>query len=588
MGDAAPAFVVIVAAIVGALVAGLVRRGAIRRGAVVPPRPDRWHRTPTPTFGGIAILAGLAAGLLLRPAAAGDMGPLLAAAGALFIAGWYDDVKQMTALEKMVSSLGVAAFFVYTLTRVNTTPEQAALAVAAILWFGAIDNAINLLDNMDGLAAGVTAMASLALALTFHAELGPVIVVPLALVGALLGFLVWNRHPAKLFMGNCGSLMVGGIVAGTATMAVARAGTVRAAIAAVLILVVPIFDTTFVVLLRRLAGRSTTRGNIDHMSHRLVSAGFSEPGAVATLCGVGVVGGGAGYLIYVMGAPAWPVAATVMIAALMMALYLARVPAYAGQDFQALQGAPFAPILSDLTFRWHAGEVLLDMLLIATCYYAAYRVRFEGQADLPVFLASFAVSLPAILGCQLAGLYSSGLYSRMWSTFGLHDLATVLRGVGTGTVLSVLTVTYLYKFERFSRSVFLIDAVMLTIAILATRSSFRIFGRLATRTGSRQRRTVIYGAGANGRLLAREMLANPAWDRTPVAFIDDNASIHAQRIVGVPVRGCVDDLAALLDRARIDEVLLSSPAINGPLEARVIEICRAHRVDVRRLYFEIR
>ena len=137
----------------------------------------------------------------------------------------------------------------------------------------------------------------------------------------------------------------------------------------------------------------------------------------------------------------------------MFLLYLPLLPAYVGQDFQALQNASFAPLLSDLTFRWHAGEVLLDLALIATCYYAAYRIRFDGDA-LATFLPGFAASLPAILGCQLAALYLSGLYSRMWSTFGLHDLSTVLRGVGGGLLLSVLAVTYLYKFERFSRGVF--------------------------------------------------------------------------------------------------------------------------------------
>src|SRR4029078_4872104 len=94
--------------------------------------------------------------------------------------------------------------------------------------------------------------------------------------GALLGFLVWNRHPAKIFMGNCGSLAIGGVLSGCAPYAVAQSGSALAAVAAALILIVPIFDTTFVVLLRRLAGRSTTRGNIEHTSDPIVSGGFCD------------------------------------------------------------------------------------------------------------------------------------------------------------------------------------------------------------------------------------------------------------------------------------------------------------------------
>jgi UDP-GlcNAc:undecaprenyl-phosphate GlcNAc-1-phosphate transferase len=587
MGAVTAALTFLAGALVSFAAGGVVRQMAIRAGAVVPPRPDRWHRRPTPTFGGVAIFTGLIAGAAIGGALEPRSVPILAAVAALFVIGWYDDIAPLSALAKMVNSLAVAAFFVLTLSSFKSTAGHAALVMAAIVCFGGLDNAVNLLDNMDGLAAGVTAIAAAALAVTFQNELGPVVVyLPIALSGALLGFLGWNRHPAKLFMGNCGSLAIGGLVAASALTAVARAGTLTSAAAAALILIVPLVDTTFVVLLRRLAGRSTTRGNVDHMSHRLVAAGFSEPAAVGLLWAVGALGGAAGYSLHVYGLSIWPLAAAVAIGVLMMALYLARLPAYPGEDFRALQAAPFAPLLADITFRWHAGEVLLDLVLIATSYYAAYRIRFEGEA-LTTFLPGFSMSLPAILGCQLAALYVSGLYSRMWTTFGLHDVSTVLRGVATGSVLSVLAVTYLFKFERFSRGVFLIDAVLLTAAILATRSSFRMIGRIAARTSPDKRRVAVYGAGVRGQLLVREMLANASWDRNPVAFIDDNAAIRAQRILGVPVRGCLEDLESLLAKSRIEEVLLSSPSITTTVETRVREICGARGVAVRRLHMDL-
>lgn len=581
--------VVAAGAVIAFLVSGLVRHAAIRVGAVVAPRPDRWHRRPTPTFGGIGIVAGIVVGVAAGGGFAAASWSVLAAAGALFVIGWYDDMAPLSALAKMVNSLAVAAFFVFTVTTFGGTPVHAALSVAAIVWFGGLTNAINLLDNMDGLAAGVTAISAAGLALTFHQELGPELVMVLvALSGALLGFLFWNRHPATLFMGNCGSLAIGGIMAASSTYAIARGGTAAIAVASALILVVPLFDSAFVILLRRLAGRSTTRGNIDHTSHRLVSAGFSEKTAVASLYGLGIAGAAIGYLLHVHGAAAWPLAAVFVVGVLMTGLYLARVPAYSGQDFRALQNGALAPLLADLTFRWHAGEVLLDLVLITTCYYAAYRIRFEGEADLPVFLASFAVSLPAIVGCKLAALYVSGLYSRTWSTFGLHDLSTVIRGVAGGSILAVLTVTYFYKFERFSRSVFIIDAVLLLAAIIATRMSFRMIGRVAARSSPQARRVAIYGAGRRGQLLVREMHASDDWERRPVLFLDDNAGTHARRILGVPVKGGIDALDTLIRSASIEEVLLSSPAIADDVERRVREICKAHDIPVRRLYLEIR
>jgi UDP-GlcNAc:undecaprenyl-phosphate GlcNAc-1-phosphate transferase len=577
-------------AIVAFVVGAIVRRAAIDRGAVVLPRPDRWHRNPTPTFGGIAIFFGLVAGLLLRIPDLYALAPLaVAGAGfALFVVGWYDDLRPMSALSKMVSSLAVAGFFVFSVFY-HATPVSAVLSLLAIVWFGGLVNAVNLLDNMDGLAGGVSAIAAGGLALTFRHELGPgLVVVLVALSGGLVGFLGWNRPPARLFMGNCGSLAIGGVLAGASTVAVARAGTATAVVAAVLILAVPLFDTTFVILLRRLAGRSTTRGNIDHTSHRLVSAGFSDRYAVLLLCALGAGGSATGFLIHTQATATWPVATTFGVGVLILGLYLARVPAYGGEEFAALKENSFAPLLTDLTFRWHAGEVLLDLVLITTCYYTAYRLRFGGDADLPVFLGTFAMSLPIVVGCKLAALYASGLYSRMWSTFGFHDLSTVLRGVGAGSMLSVLAAAWLYKFEGFSRSVFIIDAVLLTAAIIGTRLSFRWIARIAARGNSRRRRVLIYGAGARGQLLVREMLANPAWQLHPVAFIDDDAMKRSQRILGVPVRGCVNEVVDLLNKLSIEEVLLSSPSINGSNEASLREACSKRDVPVRRLYLEIR
>ncbi len=581
----------LVAAAVSFSVDGLVRRAALARGVVVPPRPDRWHRQPTPTYGGIGVVAGLFAGAAITGGLAPLAWPVLSAALALFVIGWFDDLMPMSALAKMVSSLAVAAFFVFSLTTLRTTtPMAAALTIVAMLWFGGLVNAINLLDNMDGLAAGIAAIAALGLAVAFPQELGPPLVaVLIALAGALVGFLVWNRNPAKMFMGNCGSLAVGGTIAAASTIAVARAGTFTAAAAAALIMVVPIFDSAFVVVLRRLAGRSTTRGNIDHTSHRLVSAGFTDKTAVSLLYALGAAGALAGYLVHARSGLAWPVAVAFAIGVLMMALWLARVPAYAGQDFQAIQKVPFAPLLSDLTFRWHAGEVLLDLVLITTCYFAAYRIRFQGDRDLPAFLGVFSRTLPMILGCQLAALYVSGLYKRMWSTFGLHDLSTVIRAVGSGVIASVLVVVYVYKRgDEFSRSVFLIDAILLTAGIVATRSSFRVFGRMVARVSPHRQRVAIYGAGVRGTMLVREMLENDAWGRTPVVFIDDDPSKQSRRIVGVPVRGTAADLDAIIRKLSVEEVLISSPAIDGEAEARVRAICAARAVAVRRLFLDIK
>jgi UDP-GlcNAc:undecaprenyl-phosphate GlcNAc-1-phosphate transferase len=460
------------------------------------------------------------------------------------------------------------------------------------VWFAGICHGLNLLDNMDGLAAGVGLIAAGFLAALLGGSMGfPLVLLLAALAGALLGFLYWNRPPARMFMGDCGSLFIGALLAASSLVPVfqARLAFISPAVVIVLVLIVPLFDTGFVLVLRRLAGRKASKGGTDHVSHRLVSLGFSERSAVRILYLLGLVGGGTAWLLIQSSGvePMLPVVAVFVVLLGLVGIYLARVPAYNAQDFIALQKSSFAPFLRNVAFRWHAGEVLLDLVLIAVCYYLAYRLRFDGE-DLDTFLPYFTASLPVVLGCKLASLYSSGLYRRSWETFGLRDVAVVVRGVGMGSLLSVLAAAYLYRLQGFSRAVFVLDAVFLSIAIVATRASFRSMNLVAATRNKKSRRVVVYGAGAFGQTLVREMRANAHWNMNPVAFIDDDPMKAHRWIMGVPVRGALGELESTLRQYSVDEVVLSSPCINGEVEYRIREVCSQLKRPVRRLHMEIR
>jgi UDP-GlcNAc:undecaprenyl-phosphate GlcNAc-1-phosphate transferase len=239
---------------------------------------------------------------------------------------------------------------------------------------------------------------------------------------------------------------------------------------------------------------------------------------------------------------------------------------------------------------------MLDLILITVCYYAAYRLRFDGEVY-GNFLQYFMATLPIVLGCKIAALYASGLYQRSWDTFGLRDLSVVARGVAIGSLLSVSASFYLYREVGnlaglpagvgASRVVFVLDAILLAIAIIATRVSFRMMNLAAATRSKRSRRVLVYGAGNFGRLLVREMRANTAWNMNPVVFIDDDTAKLHRWIVGVPVRGSIDRLESTMQQYGVDEVILSSRAINGSVEARIREVCARVDRPVRRLHMEI-
>jgi len=574
----------------------LVRRTAPAIGAVVPPRADRWHSEPTPTMGGVAIAAAavLGSGVIVGQAHAvippAAWLPIPLAAIAMFVVGVLDDRFQLSPLAKLVASLIIGAFLVFSLTRSPGTALPWTHTLVATIWFAGVCHAFNLLDNMDGLAAGVALIAAGFMAWLLAPWLGaPIALLLVALCGALLGFLYWNRPPARLFMGDCGSLFVGAVLAGASLMPVLQERTVFpwTSVLVVLILVVPLFDTGFVLVLRRFAGRSATRGGTDHVSHRLVSLGFSERSAVRILYLLAIIGGCVAWALVNGGIEQmFPLAALLAVVVTLIGIYLARVPAYNAQDFTALESSSFAPLLKDLTFRWHAGEVMLDLVLIAACYYFAYRLRFEGES-LDHFLPYFTASLPVVLGCKLASLYGSGLYQRSWETFGLRDVSVVLRGVVMGSLLSVLAAAYFYRLEGFSRVVFMLDALLLTVAIIGTRASFRSMSLIAASRSKRSRRVLVYGAGAYGQMIVREMRANPQWHMNPVAFIDDDPMKAHRWILGVPVRGTLEQLDTTMRRYSVDEVILSSPLINGQIEHRIREVCTDLDRPVRRLHMSI-
>ena len=576
-----------------------VRRFAPTLGAVVPPRPDRWHCAPTPTMGGIAIAIGTVAGFLVvagRPdvvVSVTTWAPVVLAALAMFVVGVLDDRLQLSPVAKLVSSLAIGAFLVFALA--GAEPEGAVptlYTLVATVWFAGICHAMNLLDNMDGLAAGIGLIAAVFLALLLGPTMGPgTTLLLVCLAGSLLGFLYWNRHRARLFMGDCGSLFIGAILASASLVPIfnTRLAFISPSVIVALVLVVPLFDTGFVLVLRRLAGRKASKGGTDHVSHRLVSLGFSERSAVRILYLLGLIGGGTAWVLIAFSGvePMLPLVALFGVIVILIGIYLARVPAFNSEDFIALQKSSFAPFLKDLAFKWHAGEVMLDLVLITVCYYVAYRLRFDGE-DLDYFLPYFTASLPVVLGCKLASLYASRLYQRSWETFGLKDVAAVVRGVGMGSLFSVLTMAYVYRLEGFSRAVFVLDAMLLTIAIVATRASFRAMNLVASTRSKRSRRVLVYGAGAFGQTLVREMRANTHWNMNPVAFLDDDPMKTHRWIMGVPVRGALGELEDVVRRYGVEEVVLSSPSVNGNVEHRIRDICAQLDRPVRRLYMEIR
>ena len=281
----------------------VVRRLALSRGLVSTPRADRWGERPTALLGGAAIVVATLVPLVV--VGPWPRGAVVLVAGALALAGvgLADDLVDLPPWSRLVAQAAAALLLVAAGDRVRWTGWPALDVVLTLLWVVGITNAVNLVDNMDGLAGGVVLIAAALMAAWLHAEGQDVRArIATSVAAATLGFLAFNFRPASIYMGDCGSMFLGFLVAGLPLFGEAAPGGVAAPLVPALLLIVPILDTALVIVARRRASRSIFQGGRDHCSHRLVASGLSEREAVLLLYLV-AVSAGAAALGVVVGAP---------------------------------------------------------------------------------------------------------------------------------------------------------------------------------------------------------------------------------------------------------------------------------------------
>lgn len=293
------------------------------RGWVVVPRQNRWNKRVVAQFGGVPVLLVFLAFGLWRSHSFASVLLLLLTLG-MGILGLVDDIVGLGPKPKLTVELILAGFAVYGGVLLPLTPYIFANRILTVLWIIGITNAFNLIDNMDGLAAGV-GLISLTSMFMLTGQPGSSELV-LFMLAALAGFFLFNVNPARIFMGDVGALSIGFFLACSSALMVSPAARPGAAFSAGLLLFVPIFDVLLVMFTRVRNGRPIYDGARDHSSHRLVFLGLSERGAVAVLYGIAAAAGG----LAISGnrlPPLWQTGLVIFftVAALLFWIYLACI-----------------------------------------------------------------------------------------------------------------------------------------------------------------------------------------------------------------------------------------------------------------------
>ena len=556
----------IAAAVLMLVATPLVIQLARRMDWMAHPKKDRWHTKSTALMGGIAIFASASVAYLLlgfdvRTA------PLWIGGAIMFTVGLVDDLHDVRPAAKLVAQVVATSVLLASgYAFAGDLPLWIHIPLTFV-WVIGITNAINLLDNMDGLAGGIAAIAAAMLA-GFSMLAGSMVGVAaaVALAGAAAGFLVFNFKPARIFMGDCGSLFLGFMIAALAIVVQHEVvdGGFRVYLVSAVVLAVPIFDTTLVTLVRPAAGRSVKQGGRDHSSHRLVFLGLSERRAVLVLYLLSIVFGTLGLAFHMANAQVFFALVIFMgVALAVFGVFLGGLDVYANEPDPKFKVAGWVGRLQRVSYgilgySWKTMfAVGADVLLVVAAFLSAYQLRFESgvSSSQAAFIAS---ALPLVVVVKIPLFYVMGLYRGIWRYAGTPELVRVVKATTISSVGLVLGTVTVFGPDVISKGVVVIDWMIVTIAVVAVRFSFRAFPRyLATKRAS-GRRVMLYGAGDAGMLALAEIRQNRSLDFQPVAFIDDDIEKVGQLVQGIPVVGTRADLAQACTRFDVEEILITT------------------------------
>lgn len=607
-------FVLIVLATCGGLfLTPLVRSLALCVGAIDRPGERKVHTLPIPRMGGLAVvlsaLLAILVGMVVDHLAgieprfdATNWAPILLGGALVFLVGLWDDIRPVPAGIKLVfqaMAAGVAIWFGILIERVSLFGtdilELGALAIPlTFLWIVGITNAFNLVDGLDGLAAGLASISAGTSAVIFilrgdsHDALFLLI-----LLGALLGFLRYNFNPATIFLGDSGSLFVGYVLAVAAITGSQKGATALAVVTPLLIFGLPIVDTLLSMVRRFVSGlRPRQRAKVSlkeqlhgakrifeadqgHIHHRLIALGFSHRNAVLILYSF-AVGLSALALISVM---AQYRNAAVILIVFGLATYIG-VHKLGYKEIVFLKTGTLLRWYEHLSFNRLFFLAFADMVLIFASYWGSFLMKYDVPGN--VMLRSWYTDVfPLVMMSQLSIFASFGLYRGLWRAMGIGDLIRVGSAVSAAIALSY-SVAVVSSPPDGVFAFFCINFFVLGALVTGARSAYRVLDYVRQRERRPGGSALIYGAGRGGELVLQELLQNSGLGLRPVGFLDDKASLRGRTVNRVPVLGSGEELASVLNSRQVTALIISSTKIGVDRLRKVVELCREQDIAILR------
>ncbi len=570
------------------LLTPVIRRIAVVRGYVAKPKEDRWHKRETALFGGIAIFVSFLIPYIIFVQPNLESIGIILCGSLIFGLGLFDDAKQIKPHTKLMGQIIIASLLISFGVSIKVIPYQIISMPLTVLWIVAIVNSFNLLDNMDGLSAGIAAIVSSIIFLFAFLSGEFFLALPaLILTGSLLGFLRYNFSPAKIFMGDCGSMFIGFMLATITLQGSWKESTHLLMILAipVLVLAVPLLDTVFVTIARSMSSHKIFQGGKDHLSHRMVVLGLSDKKTVLVLYFISLFFGAISVLsMFVSSLVALMLVLIASVTLIYFAIFLGKVKVYTDEKAKDIKKRNGRVILDGMVMhKRRILEVVVDFILICVAYVSAYLLRFEGMLSYEN-QHLIVKSLPVIVIIKYIVFFRFGLYRGIWRYVSVSDLIDVFKASLLASIATAMAVLFIWRFQGFSRAVFVIDWLVLFVLISGTRIMERIYKEIFDQVRLGDKKVLIYGAGDAGEIVLREIRNNKVLGYKPVGFVDDDEEKLGRRIHNVSVLGSKSDMARLIKQKEVREVIIAIPGLPKDIFEDTASICRSLDINCKKMH----
>jgi len=553
-----------------------------KQGWVAKPRSDRWHKGSPAFFGGVPIWCGfIVTALVVLPLSNYFLWKLIAIATVMFLLGLLDDIFHFRAGPKLAVQILAALLVLSSGVTYHFQHSMMVNQALSLIWIVGITNAFNLLDNMDGLSSGVALISSLYLIAFFAGESPGAAVLVSLLAGAIGGFLLFNFCPAKIFMGDAGSLFIGFMLATVSLLGVTHVSGIPAfVLAPMAVLAIPLLDTFFVAITRRLRGQAVSIGGTDHSSHRLVRLGLHERIAVLFLYCLTAFSGAMALIVrHFFYLQSLGLIAFWYLFLVVFGIHLFRSEAVTMGPHSSVRNGP---LMSRLLSQENL-VLLLDPIVLSISYYLAYFLRFWASGMLEN-TALFLRSWPLVVGIKFSSLYLSRVYKRSWWRGSVVDVYTLARAALVGEALSVLVILAWSRFVGFSRLVFILDFFLSWALLFGIRKSAPLFrDSMAKLRAPDQSHSAAFVLGTSEHAeIALKFLSGQSL--RCAGLIDLNGGADLGKVIwGMQVVGHWVDLPMLVGSHGVTTIIVPE---NEPMpcqEEELLKYCTGEGVEVLKL-----